>query len=201
MNLQKYSPKQQEKQYLNLLFNAHDQFCFCKEPANHTIYLLKETKTMPWYRNYYKRRWRRPRFRRWRFGKIIRRRYRYPRTRVRKYKKLKRLTLKTWQPHQIRKCYIKGLYCLVYINSKRLSWNSVMYEDSTVPEFLPGGGGFAVMKFTLFNLYDMHEKCENWWTNSNDNLPLCRYLGCRLKMYQSEFVDYVLNYSNSNSFC
>lgn len=75
-----------------------------------------------------------------------------------------------------------------------------MYEDSTVPEYLPGGGGFSVMKFTLFNLYDMHEKCENWWTSSNDNLPLCRYLGCRLTMYQSENVDYIINYSNSNPF-
>lgn len=43
----KYTPKQQEKQYLNLIYNAHDQFCFCKEPANHTIYLLQKTKQCP----------------------------------------------------------------------------------------------------------------------------------------------------------
>lgn len=75
-----------------------------------------------------------------------------------------------------------------------------MYEDSIVPEYLPGGGGFAVMKFTLYNLYDMHEKCENWWTASNDNLPLCRYQGCKLKLYQSDTVDWILNVQNNGPF-
>lgn len=70
-----------------------------------------------------------------------------------------------------------------------------MYENSIVPATHPGGGGFCVMKFTLENLYDLHEYCYNWWTNSNDNLPLCRYMGLKLKCYQSENVDWVIKYS------
>ena len=33
-----------------------------------------------------------------------------------------------------------------------------MYKESFVPEGYPGGGGFSVMKFTLQNLYEMHQK-------------------------------------------
>lgn len=84
--------------------------------------------------------------------------------------------------------------CLVYVNEKRLSFNSTMYENSTVPAKHPGGGGFCVMKFTLKNLYEMFEYCQNWWTCSNDNLPLCKYLGVTLKCYASENTDYVLRY-------
>lgn len=72
-----------------------------------------------------------------------------------------------------------------------------MYETSYVPEGWPGGGGFSVIKFTLDTLYTMFEKCQNWWTSSNDNLPLSRYLGCRLKCYQSTLIDYVIRYSNN----
>lgn len=75
-----------------------------------------------------------------------------------------------------------------------------MYSDSTVPQHLPGGGGFAVMKFSLENLYSMHQKCENWWTASNENLPLCRYLGCTITCYQSDTIDYILNYDNHPPF-
>lgn len=69
-----------------------------------------------------------------------------------------------------------------------------MYENSTVPEHHPGGGGFCVMKFTLDNLYSMFEKCLNWWTVSNENLPLCKYLGCTLRLYTSENTDYIVKY-------
>lgn len=66
-----------------------------------------------------------------------------------------------------------------------------MYEESIVPAMHPGGGGFSVMQFNLYNLYSMFQKCTNWWTVSNDNLPLCRYLGARIKFYQSQQTDYV----------
>lgn len=72
-----------------------------------------------------------------------------------------------------------------------------MYESSIVPEKNPGGGGFCVMQFTLDNLFYMHQQCTNWWTSSNDNLPLARYMYCKLKCYQSAFVDYVVKYSTT----
>lgn len=155
---------------------------------------------MPWYYPKRRRRYRR-RWRTWRFGRPIRR---YPRRRrrVRKFplQKLKKIFLEQWQPPSIRKCHIKGLNCLVYVNQKRLSWNSTIYDNSIVPEHEPGGGGFAVMKFTLSNLWDLHQKCQNWWTASNENLPLCRYMGLRLRCYRADTVDYVLAWQNSGPF-
>lgn len=67
-----------------------------------------------------------------------------------------------------------------------------MYEESIVPEHWPGGGGFSVLKYTLNALYDTHLKCRNWWTSSNTDLPLCRYKGCKLKLYRCEWTDYVV---------
>lgn len=75
-----------------------------------------------------------------------------------------------------------------------------MYKDSIVPEHHPGGGGFGVMQYTLDNLFDMHEKCNNWWTASNEHLPLCKYIGCKLKIYQSETTDFVLKIQNTQPF-
>nr|UGV35340.1 MAG: ORF1 [TTV-like mini virus] len=146
---------------------------------------------MAWYNRYYNRYRRRWYKRRRARGPFRRTRRRYHR--VRNFKrKLKRITVRQWQPSTIRKCHIKGLECVLLFNEARLSFNSIMYKDSIVPPGFPGGGGFSVMKFTLENLYDMHQHCTNWWTNSNDNLPLCRYLGCRLRCYRSELIDYIL---------
>nr|UGV37539.1 MAG: ORF1 [TTV-like mini virus] len=150
---------------------------------------------MPW--NYYRRnyRYRRPYwFPRRRARKIIfRRRKRYHR-RVRNFK-LPAIRLLQWQPPSIRKCHIKGLECILMFNQNRIPFNSNMYRNSFVPPGFPGGGGFTVIKFTLGNLFDMHQYCTNWWTQTNDDLPLCRYLGCKIKCYQSELIDYAIKYS------
>nr|UGV34866.1 MAG: ORF1 [TTV-like mini virus] len=151
---------------------------------------------MPWYFRRYNP-WRR---RRWPKRRRTRRafRRRYTRRRVRHFtKKLKKITLQQWQPPSIRKCKIKGLMCLILANESRLGWNYTMYENSIVPKAIPGGGGFAVMQFTLQNLYDMHQKCTNWWTTGNEDMPLCRYFGCTIRAYQSETVDYILAYDTS----
>lgn len=148
------------------------------------------------YNNYWnrRRRWttrRRPR-------RFIRRRRRYRRVRKLKnfFRKKKKLIIQEWQPPTIKRCFIKGLTCLVLFNSKRLSWNSIMYEKSFVPEKHPGGGGFAVMQFNLANLFSMHQYCYNWWTQGNMDLPLCKYKYCKLKCYQCQNVDYVIKYTN-----
>lgn len=67
-----------------------------------------------------------------------------------------------------------------------------MYQDSIVPIHWPGGGGFSVTKISLETLYEDHLRCRNWWTNSNDQLPLCRYTGAVLKLYQCDQTDYVI---------
>ncbi len=148
---------------------------------------------MPWYNYWRPNYWRRRRWgRRRRPRYAIRRRF-HRRHRVRR--KLKTISIRQWQPPQIRKCKITGLNCLLYFNRNRISHNGTLYEDSIVPNKLPGGGGFSVMQFTLSNLYDIHQKCNNWWTVSNDNMPLCRYMGCTIKFYQSKLTDYVVKYS------
>nr|UGV34404.1 MAG: ORF1 [TTV-like mini virus] len=157
---------------------------------------------MPW--RYYRRRWRwRPRpWWSYRRGarKTFRTRWRPRRRRVRKYlrkKKLSKIHIQQYQPRTIRKCRIKGLLCLIYFNMKRLWANSVMYENAIVPELKPGGGGFSVIKLTLEGMYDMFLRCHNWWTYSNQDLPLVRYTGCKLKLYQSEKTDYVFKYTTT----
>nr|UGV35688.1 MAG: ORF1 [TTV-like mini virus] len=145
---------------------------------------------MPWRR---RRRWWRPkRWRRYywrRPRKTLRRRY-YSR----RVRKLKRLNIRQWQPSTIRLCKVKGLTPLFLCNTHRLGHNLPMYNTSIVPEKLPGGGGFSIYQYTIENLYTMHQYVRNWWTKSNKDLPLVRFVKCTLKLYQSEDVDYVFRY-------
>nr|UGV36190.1 MAG: ORF1 [TTV-like mini virus] len=141
----------------------------------------------PYRRNYWRRRTRRT------FRKRFRRRW------VRKpfKRKLKRLKLTQWQPQCIRLSKIKGLICSLICNKYRITHNFMMYENSWCPEHLPQGGGFSFIQFTLSNLYDEHQNTRNVWTYSNNDLPLVRYLGCTLTLYQSDKQDYLVRYINS----
>nr|UGV39160.1 MAG: ORF1 [TTV-like mini virus] len=146
-----------------------------------------------YYRRPYYQNWRRRRYRRNRTGRYLRRRYgRRNWVRNKPFKKLKRITLKEWQPPCIRKCSIKGTACLAVINCERMGHNSTMYEESIVPMHWPGGGTFSVCQFSLNSLYNLHQKCRNWWTKSNVDLPLCRFLGTKVKFYQCEETDYIV---------
>lgn len=84
--------------------------------------------------------------------------------------------------------------CLFLCNANRLGNNLALYNHSIVPEHLPGGGGFSIFQYTLENLYTMHKYVRNWWTTTNVNLPLIRYVKCIFKIYQSEDVDIVFRY-------
>nr|UGV35845.1 MAG: ORF1 [TTV-like mini virus] len=149
---------------------------------------------MPW--RYYRRYpWRRRRFGYRRFRKPIwrrRRRWRW----VSQPKKLKTLLLKEWQPKCIRKCKIEGYIPLFVCNRERFAFNYDLYETSIVPQHLPGGGGFSIKNFSLQALFDEHEHARNFWTKTNMDLPLCRFLGCKLTLFQSENTDYIVSYSN-----
>nr|UGV37367.1 MAG: ORF1 [TTV-like mini virus] len=148
------------------------------------------------YRNPYRRRfW----YRRWGIRRPFQRRRRRRRYRVRKTynRKLPKITVRQFQPPAIRKCFIKGRTCLIYFSPLRLGMNSTMYEQSIVPDHWPGGGSFSVTKYTLENLYDMHLQCRNWWTTSNEELPLCRYIGCKVRFYQCNQVDYAVRIQNT----
>nr|UGV34088.1 MAG: ORF1 [TTV-like mini virus]UGV34205.1 MAG: ORF1 [TTV-like mini virus]UGV34541.1 MAG: ORF1 [TTV-like mini virus]UGV34622.1 MAG: ORF1 [TTV-like mini virus] len=155
---------------------------------------------MPWYyRRYnrwnYRRPWnRRPRkaFRRrnYRRRRWVRRKFYYK-------KKLRKINIQQFQPKSIRNCKIKGFLCLYQTTEDRLSYNFDMYEESIIPERLPGGGGFSIKNISLKALYEEHIIAHNIFTKSNNNLPLVRYKGCTLKFYQSKDTDYVVTYSNN----
>nr|UGV35512.1 MAG: ORF1 [TTV-like mini virus] len=143
-----------------------------------------------WYRNWrrrYRRSWRRrPRkaFRRRRFW---RKRY----FRVRRPRKLKKITIQQWQPNTIKKLIIRGQYPLFAGTTERIGNDYTAYIDSIAPHDFPGGGLFSITVFTLNGLFELHQKSRNWWTKSNCNLPLIRYQGCKIRLYNSSSVDYV----------
>nr|UGV35861.1 MAG: ORF1 [TTV-like mini virus] len=148
---------------------------------------------------YYKRwRWRRPkRFWRRRARKTFRRRYwRRRRYTVRKIKrKLKKITVKQWQPTTIRKLKITGMTPLYETTSERLGNNLTQWLESHAPQYYPGGGSFSLNLYTLKALYELHLKARNWWTMSNCHLPLIKYLGCKMQLYRSTNSDYVFVYT------
>lgn len=73
-----------------------------------------------------------------------------------------------------------------------------MYEDSIVPAHASNGGGFSFMIFTLRNLYYQHQYIRNIWTHTNQHLPLVKYLGCSIKLFQSQHLDYLFRYKNDH---
>lgn len=153
-----------------------------------------------WRRRPFTYRWRRrrrPAFRR-RIRQTIRRRaYRRHWVRRRRYlkrlkRKLKKVTVKQWQPYHIRKCTIKGNLLLLACGQKRINHNFTLFAESIVPKEEPGGGGWSIMQLTLRALYDEYKKYRNWWTTSNQGLPLVKYLGCQFKFYRSAQTDYIV---------
>nr|UGV38193.1 MAG: ORF1 [TTV-like mini virus] len=147
-----------------------------------------------WRPRYYTRR--RRRFWRWRARKAIRRRrWRRPR-RVRKFtRKLKKITVKQWQPTTINRLKIVGNYPLYEGTRDRIANNFNQWMCSIAPARFPGGGLFSIFRFSLYSLYELHRKARNWWTKSNCKLPLVKYLGCKLTLYRSLTTDYTFVYT------
>nr|UGV38098.1 MAG: ORF1 [TTV-like mini virus] len=146
---------------------------------------------MPYFWRPYRRRWRRSWRRRPR--KVFRRRYFWRRrqNRVRRKRKLQKITIKQWQPNTIKKLTVTGQYPLFCGTTERIGNDYTAYIDAIAPHDFPGGGLFSITIFTLNGLYELHQKSRNWWSKSNCNLPLIRYNGCTLKLYNSSSVDYV----------
>lgn len=150
---------------------------------------------MPYY-------WRRRRYRRfrpywrWRPRKTIRRRrFRRRRQRWVRPRKLKRITVKEWQPTKVNKLKILGEYPAFEGTNLRVGHDNTMYIDTVAPYNVPGGGLFSITVFTLRGLYELHVKARNWWTKSNCNMPLIKYQGCKITLFRSLEVDYISVYS------
>nr|UGV38620.1 MAG: ORF1 [TTV-like mini virus] len=151
------------------------------------------------YRPFRQWRWRRFPYRRRRFTKAFRRRNKRYRTVRRKpffkkYKKLKKLTLKQWQPNSIKKCRIKGFLPLFEGGDGRQEQNYALYKDSYVPEHEPGGGGWSIQRLSLGILYKENNILQNYWTKSNYRLNMCRFIGLKIIAYRQPYTSYVLHY-------
>nr|UGV34709.1 MAG: ORF1 [TTV-like mini virus] len=148
---------------------------------------------------YWRRPWRRRRRRIWRrrARKTFRRGYWRRRRRwVRHFKrKLRKITVKQWQPPKINRLKITGMYPLYEGTRHRLGNNNTQWIDTIAPEFYPGGGCFSINVFSLNSLYELHTKARNWWTQSNCKLPLIKYLGCKMTLYRSTNSDYIFVYA------
>lgn len=148
---------------------------------------------MPYYFRPWRSRWRRRRLWRRRFRAPFRRRrfWRRRQYRVRRKKKLSKIHIQQWQPSTIRKLTVRGQYPLFAGTTDRIANNNTEYIDEISPHDYPGGGLYSATVFTLQGLFELHQKGRNWWTKSNCNLPLIRYLGCDLKLYNASSCDYV----------
>nr|UGV37363.1 MAG: ORF1 [TTV-like mini virus] len=159
---------------------------------------------MPLYRRrFYYRRKRRP-YRRlrpktWRTRRPFRPtfwRRRWVRKRYRKYKrKLSKITVKQWQPKTIHNCTIKGLLPVFVCGRTRICHNYTLYAESTSREGEPTGGSWSYIQFTLKALYSLFLKYRNWWTKSNQGLPLTRYIRSHFKFYRADYIDYIVTWS------
>lgn len=65
------------------------------------------------------------------------------------------------------------------------------------PEKVPSGGLFCIKNFSLEALYSENQYLRNIWTKSNNNLPLARFTGAKIKCYRSLYTDYIVSYGTS----
>nr|UGV44141.1 MAG: ORF1 [Torque teno virus]UGV44184.1 MAG: ORF1 [Torque teno virus] len=182
------------------------------------------------YWGWWRRRWPRRRWRRWRRRRRRRIPKRRPRRPVRRYRKRytvrrrrargwrgrrrrrlyrrryvvrrkkKKLTLKTWQPANIRKCRIRGMLPLVICGHTLSAQNYAIHSDDYILQRFPMGGGLSTMSFNLKVLYDQHMRKLNRWSSSNEVLDLARYLGCTWWFYRDKHTDYIVQYDISAPF-
>lgn len=64
----------------------------------------------------------------------------------------------------------------------------------------PYGGGMTTTKFTLRILYDEFTRFMNFWTVSNEDLDLCRYVGCKLIFFKHPTVDFIVQINTQPPF-
>nr|UHK04726.1 MAG: ORF1 [Torque teno midi virus] len=159
----------------------------------------------PWFYNHqrrrYKKTWRRkPRrrpYRRRRFTRTNRRRRRRHR-KVRK--KRKTLPVRQWQPDSIRNCKIRGYSTLVVGAEGTQMYCYTEEKFNYVPPKVPWGGGIGVENYTLKYLYEELIFHNNFWTASNVQKDLCRYLRCKIILFRHPTQDFVVVYDRQPPF-
>lgn len=147
----------------------------------------------PFYKRKYKTKRNRRRFRRPKRRRTYRRRRKTRKAKVRR--KQQKIKIAQWQPEKIVKCKIKGLELFLLGAEGKQFACFTTDRDDWVPARNPGGGGFAVDRYTLQSLYSDYILGKNVWTKSNVMLELCRYTGASIRFYRHQYTDFVVNYN------
>nr|UHK06895.1 MAG: ORF1 [Torque teno midi virus] len=157
-----------------------------------------------WYgrRRYFKKRRFAKRKPRRRF--TTRRNRKFTRRRKRRKRKVRRkkakINIQQWQPDSIRKCKIKGFSCLVLGAEGRQFRCFTNNSDKYVPPKAAGGGGFGCEVINLKWLFSQYIAHNNIWTTSNQYLDLCRYTGCKIKLFRHPYIDFAIFYERQPPF-
>nr|UHM27142.1 MAG: ORF1 [Torque teno midi virus] len=156
------------------------------------------------------RRRRKPWFGRWRYRKTrfkrYKRRKRIPRRRTRrtarrrrrrKYKvrrKKRKINIQQWQPDSITKCKIKG-YSVLVLGAQGTQFRCFTNNAEEYPHpKAPGGGGFGSEVISLKWLYQEYLSHHNIWTKTNQYKDLVRYTGCQITFYRHAHTDFIITY-------
>lgn len=105
--------------------------------------------------------------------------------------------MKQYNPPKTHRLKIRAIIPLFRTTSETITRNFHMYWYDVQPHYVPGGGGYSVICFNLAGFYQLFRKVLCYWTYSNNELPLIRYTGCNIKLFQSEHTDYIVTYHNS----
>lgn len=92
-----------------------------------------------------------------------------------------------------------GYLPLIICGENTSARNFATHSDDLISNG-PYGGGMTTTKFTLRILYDEHLRHLNYWTVSNEDLDLCRYLGGTFYAYRHPTVDFIVQIHTSPPF-
>nr|UGV44824.1 MAG: ORF1 [Torque teno virus] len=134
--------------------------------------------------------------RRWRRGRRRRRQYRRKR-RFRRRRKKPKIVIKQWQPDMVRRCYIIGYMAALISGNGTFAINYSSHLEDRIMKG-PFGGGHSTLRYSLYVLYQEHLRHGNFWTYSNKDLELTRYLGATLTFYRSPDTDFIVTYSRKS---
>uniref|UniRef100_A0AAU7SSS5 Capsid protein n=1 Tax=Alphatorquevirus homin9 TaxID=3048433 RepID=A0AAU7SSS5_9VIRU len=145
---------------------------------------------------------RRPRRRRvrrrraWRRGRRKRRTFRRRRRRKGRRHRAK-LIIRQWQPEIVRKCLIIGYFPMIICGQGRWSENYSSHLEDRVAKY-PFGGGHATTRWSLKVLYEENLRHLNFWTWSNRDLELARYIKVTWIFYRHQDVDFIVYFNRKS---
>nr|UGV45381.1 MAG: ORF1 [Torque teno virus] len=168
----------------------------------------------PWWRRRRRRRWRRRRrrprrrrtYRRRRPRRVRRRRGRWRRAyrrwgrRRRRRRHKKRLVLTQWQPPIVKKCFIIGYDPIIICGINRTTFNYTTHSEDFTYNNESFGGGLCTTQYTLRILFQEKLAQHNFWTASNEDLDLSRYLGGTFIFFRHPTVDFLVRVRTSPPF-